>query len=223
MAITWKGSKENIGSDSPAKQEILSPGTPSMSDLVSNESAKDFVSDAREKMSFLARWNFDRQTQASLQRVAGEIAVNYLNGHKKLLISKISTGVALGTRQNLEEFLLAAVGQDKNLLALTNSAQKEMSNMIEDDVVVVLKEKKIRFDKADSDLKNGEILQEDHEALKDVHTQVAAKLINDKFDRMNKIAESYTEKFDEALEQYKERAIEAGITQLLPSRRSPSA
>lgn len=213
--IKWRGgsnlTSNKPGSDGDSKVEILPPVTNSVSQLSTDDRTLDFVKDARSKMGMLAKWNFDRQTQTSLQRVAGEIAVNYLNAQKEVMIDKIIVGVALAKRDSLAEFLRAAVEQDKHLLTLTNSAQKEMTDMIQDDVAIVLKEKKARFDKAKLDFENGELLKEDYDGLLDVHTQATEKLIADKFDRMDKIAQSYLDHFEQALKQYRERIFESGF------------
>ncbi|MFN3548930.1 MAG: hypothetical protein ACK4U0_15700 [Mesorhizobium sp.] len=214
MAIKWrpgktpnnKGNVTSLRSGDAIDGEILSPE--SIGDLATNDSARDFISDARARMGLLAKFNFDRHSQRELRRVSGEIAVNYLNAQKEVMLDKIGAAVALEKRSNLRQFLSVAIDQDKELRLIADNAEKEMANLIEREVVIVLEEKKSKMDDAEARFRDGRLLEDDYSALKDMHTQVAEKLIVSKFDRMAKISESYVERFEQALQGYKERFVD---------------
>lgn len=214
MAIKWRSGNSTTatGSMNPLRPsdaidgEIIGPE--SLGELNTNDSARNFIAEARSRMGLLAKFNFDRHTQRELRRVSGEIAVNYLNAQKEVMLDKIGAGVALEKRSNLRHFLSVAIDQDKELRLIADNAEKEMANLIEHEVVIVLEEKKNKMDDAERRFREGRLLEADYGALKDMHTQVAEKLIVSKFDRMAKISESYVERFEQALQGYKERFVD---------------
>lgn len=211
--IKWRGSDHSDGSSSvPATTaaEIYPPGVKSPLELTSNETALDYVRNAREKMGMLARMRFDKSTQRELQQIAGSIAVNYLAAQKEIMLAKIVAGVGIAQREIFKDFLTRAIEQDKDLLERTNHAQKDMTNMIEKEVLLVLEEKKTKFDEAKVKFDSGKLLENDYKGLCDVYNQAAEKLITDKFDRMDKITQSYLEHFEHAVKKYREKAIQIG-------------
>lgn len=224
MGIKWRGpgsnpttARESNGSGPSTGREVAhGKARPAanidlgnVSAMGPGESAVDFVRTARSRMGMLARFGFDRQTQKSLQQAASDIAVNYLNAQREVMIDKIVSSVQLSKRKTLEDFLRIAVEQDKNLLVLTNTAQAEMFNLVQEEVMAVLEDKKHKVDAAGERLNAGRLLKDDYDALIDIYTQTAAKLIEDKFDRMDKISESYIDSFERALKKYKETAAAA--------------
>jgi hypothetical protein len=214
MAIKWRSGStagqqsnvQNLRTADAIEGEIVGPD--SIGELETSDSARKFITEARTRMGLLAKFNFDRHTQRELRRVSGEIAVNYLNAQKEVMLDKIGAAVALEKRSNLRQFLSTAIEQDKELRVIADNAEKEMANLIEREVVIVLEEKKAKMDDAEARFKGGRLLAEDYDALRDMHTQIAEKLIVSKFDRMSKISESYVERFEQALQGYKERFVD---------------
>lgn len=212
MTTSWRDGRDKKQSSVPTstspQADIYPPGTKSPLDLsASNESALDYVSDARRKMGMLARMRFDNETKKELQQIAGAIAINYLAAQKEIMLSKISAGVGIAKREVFRELLSKAVEQDQDLLRRTNAAQKSMSDMIEQETLVVLEEKTRKFDDAKDKLDRGLLMQVDYEGLCNFYTQNAEKLINDKVVRMNNVSQSYLDHFGDAVKKYQEQAL----------------
>ena len=210
MTIKWRGVSSETNSPVPAnpvQSDIYPPGTKTPLDLVdSEESALDYVRNARKKMGMLARMQFDRSTQKELQRIAGGIAVDYLGAQKEIMLAKIVAGVGIAQRDIFKGFLTQAIEQDKDLLERTNRAQKEMTNMVERETLVVLKEKKEKLDEAKALFDAGNIIADDYRGLCDLYNQTAEKWITDKFERMDKVAQAYLAHFEQAVKKYEEQA-----------------
>ena len=216
MADKWKwgdGPSTETASANSGEQplaEVYPPGVPLPLDSTSGVSAPDYVRKARNEMGMLARWQFDKDTKKELQRVAGNIAVNYLSAQKDVMLAKIVAGVGIAKREIFKDFLSRAIEQDKDLVERTNRAQKEIVNMIEKEVLVVLEEKKTKFDEAKAKFDSGKLMEKDYVALCSAYDHAAHKLITDKFERMDKIAQSYLEHFDHAIKIYREKVIQMG-------------
>jgi hypothetical protein len=214
MTIKWRGTSSETNAPVPtgrAQGEIYPPGTKTPLDLAdNNESALDYVRNARKKMGMLARMQFDRSTQKELQRIAGGIAVDYLGAQKEVMLAKIVAGVGIAQREIFKIFLSQAIEQDKDLLERTNRAQKEMTNMVERETLVVIKEKKEKIDEAKTEFDAGKILEDDYKNLCDIYNQTAEKMIVDKFERMDKVTQAYLEHFEQAVKKYREKAVQIG-------------
>ena len=74
----------------------------------------------------------------------------------------------------------------------------------------VIKEKKLKMDEAKATLDSGTILQADYEALCDMYAESAEQLIKSKWDKVNKVTQSYLEHFEDAMKRYKEHALKTG-------------
>ncbi|MGA3308574.1 MAG: hypothetical protein ABSD08_08165 [Xanthobacteraceae bacterium] len=210
----WRGGKESEtrapSVASSASTEIYPPGTKLPLHSNSNISAPEFVQKAREQMGMMARWKFDKDTQKELQRVAGSIAVNYLTAQKDIMLANIEAGVGIAKREIFRDFLTKAIEQDRDLVERTNGAQKDIVDMIVREVLVVLEEKKVRYDEAKAKFDGGKLLEKDYTALCDAYDHAAEELINDKFARMDKIAQTYLEHFEHAIKIYREKVIQMG-------------
>ena len=216
----WRGGKatsESV-SDSPPDSskirtplaEIYPPGSKSPLDASKTATVPEFVRKARQEMGMLARWKFDKDTQKEVQRVAGNIAVNYLSAQKDIMLAGIEADVGIAKREIFREFLTKAIEQDRDLVQRTNHAQKEIVDMITAEVLVVLEEKKIKYDDAKTRFDAGRLLDKDYQALCEAYDHAAEDLIEDKFERMHKIAQTYLEHFEHAIKIYREKVIQMG-------------
>ena len=201
----WKSPDKTENTVDTPNMEVLLPGE---IDASMSMKERDYIVDARKKMSLLAGWSYDKQTQRELAKVAGEIAVNYLNGQKAVMLDKIASTVAIGKRENLKEFLKQAVAQDNELRTIADGAEEEMSNLMQIEVVEILKGKSTRIKSTTALYEGGYLEKEDFESALKMHRVEAESLIQNKFDRLSKITEGYMERFEKSLEGYKERQIQ---------------
>jgi hypothetical protein len=80
--------------------------------------------------------------------------------------------------------------------------------MIHDEALAALEEKKKRTEEVEARFKAGRLLKEDYEALVEFIAENTQRLMQDKTVRMDTIAESYNERFTDAMRRYQERELQ---------------
>lgn len=166
---------------------------------------KTKIAEMRNKLGIFTGFRFDRATNKEIARVAGELAVNQLNAEKEIVIDKMYNDVALGKRGNLKEYLQSVALKDKEILSIGEDTKKGLSDTMQAEVVVIVKEKKQWKEASERLLANNEIESSDYENLIEMHELEALELIVSKRDDRNTIRDTYRMRLEQALKQYVER------------------
>ena len=163
------------------------------------------IAEMRKKLNLWEGFKFDKATAREINRVAGELVVNQLNGEKSIAIDRIINNVALSKRANLRDYLLSVADTDKEILQIGEETKKNLSYTMQAEVMQIVKDKKKWKDQSKSLLDNAEIEQQDYENLLIMHEAEALELIQSKQKDRNTIAETYGKRLEQALQGYVER------------------
>jgi hypothetical protein len=208
MEIKWRANTSK--QVAARKADVYAPGEKTPLDLSDEKSVPQYVRDARDSMGMLARRKFDKANMQELRKMAGNIAVNYLAAERQLMLEKMAASVAIAQREIFKGFVDRAIEQDKELVEITSRAEKELTYKVEDEVMEVIQDKKLKIDQARVTLDGGKILPPDFDALCDMYAETAEQLIKSKWDKVNKVTQSYREHFEDAMKKYKEHALNTG-------------
>ena len=100
------------------------------------------IADMRKKLNIWEGFKFDSATSREINRVAGELVVNQLNGEKEIAIDRIVNNVALSKRANLRDYLLSVADTDKEILQIGEETKKNLSYTMQAEVTQIVKDKK---------------------------------------------------------------------------------
>lgn len=166
---------------------------------------REKISNMRKKLNLWEGFKFDLATDREISRVAGELAINQLNGEKEVAIDLIINNVALGKRANLRDYLVSVSVTDSEILQIGEETKKKLSYTMQSEITQIVKDKKMWKAESKALLDNGEIEPQDYESLLLMHEGEALELIQSKRDDRNTVRETYAKRLGQALQGYVER------------------